>query len=407
MPAPRPFVRNRRSRRLPGWRVAIALVALVTTLCACSSGDSTSGPPNPMTIATPNTVGLSQSAATAAINQAGLILGTITMTADNAVPAGDVISQAPAAGTLVNSGTAVNLVVSQGPASVPVPDVVGLSESQASNDIVAAGLLVGTVTRQNDNIVPLDDVISQNPLGGQMVSMNTTVDLVVSLGPTAGAYSDEFNVDSLSDWSLRHVVEGTAAQFTTLDINQTTPGKLTIIPLQTPGWFGDADAPLVFKTLSGNFSVHTHVIADSVSSPGQPPTSNFNSAGLMARNPTGASSPENYIMLNIGRQDGRIPTGVGSETKTTENSSSQLFIDQGSHIGELVLCRIGTQFISYRRLTSDADWIQTTTFVRPDMPGSLQVGLIVNAFSAPADLRAEFDFIRLLPTPAAPADCTP
>jgi hypothetical protein len=37
------------------------------------------------------------------------------------VPAGSVISQSPAAGTSVAAGTAVNLVVSSGPASVDVP----------------------------------------------------------------------------------------------------------------------------------------------------------------------------------------------------------------------------------------------------------------------------------------------
>ena len=113
---------------------------------------------------------------------------------------------------------------------------------------------------------------------------------------------------------------------------------------------------------------------------------------------------KNYIMLNIGRQSSSIPTGVGSETKTTVNSSSSLFLDQGNNSGELILCRVGDDFRSYKFLDGEAGWTLLDVFSRPDLPSSLQVGMIVNAFSAPADIRAEFDFIRLRPTPASPAD---
>jgi hypothetical protein len=69
-------------------------------------------------VSAPNVVGLTQSAATAAIDNAGLAVGTVTMMSSNSVPSGSVISESPVAGTLVNTGSSVSLVVSSGPATL-------------------------------------------------------------------------------------------------------------------------------------------------------------------------------------------------------------------------------------------------------------------------------------------------
>jgi len=66
-------------------------------------------------VAVPNVVGSTQAAATSAITSAGLTVGTITPAPSSSVPAGSVMLQTPAAGTVVASGSTVNLVVSIGP----------------------------------------------------------------------------------------------------------------------------------------------------------------------------------------------------------------------------------------------------------------------------------------------------
>ena len=71
----------------------------------------------PMQVAVPNVVGQTQAAATTAITGAGLVLGTVTQQSSTTVTSGDVISESPAAGTNVASGSAVNLVVSTGSSS--------------------------------------------------------------------------------------------------------------------------------------------------------------------------------------------------------------------------------------------------------------------------------------------------
>ena len=137
----------------------------------------------PATIATPDVVGLNEAQAIADIMAAGLVSGAVTRQNDNTVPAGDVISQAPIAGTMVAPGSAVDLVVSLGPGTIPVPNVVGLSEANATTVITSSGLVVGNVSRVANDTVPVGDVISQSPLAGEMVSGGSSVDLVVSLGP--------------------------------------------------------------------------------------------------------------------------------------------------------------------------------------------------------------------------------
>ena len=131
----------------------------------------------------PDVVGLPQADAEAAIVGAGLTVGTVGTANSDTVPAGDVISQDPTAGNLVAPGSAVDLVVSLGPATVLVPDVVGLPQADAEAAIIGAGLTVGTVGTANSDTVPAGDVISQDPTGGNSVAPGSAVDLVVSLGP--------------------------------------------------------------------------------------------------------------------------------------------------------------------------------------------------------------------------------
>ena len=134
-------------------------------------------------VSVPNVVGLTQAAATTAVTGAGLTVGTVTTQSSSTVPAGSVISQNPTSGTSVAPGTAVNLVVSSGPAPVSVPNVVGLTQAAATTAITGAGLTVGTVTTQSSSTVPAGSVISQNPTSGTSVAKGSAVNLVVSSGP--------------------------------------------------------------------------------------------------------------------------------------------------------------------------------------------------------------------------------
>src|SRR4029077_5043175 len=132
----------------------------------------------------PNVVGLTQAAATSAITGANLTVGTIRTASSTTVPSGSVISQTPVAGTQVNVGSAVALVVSTGIPQVTVPNVVGLTEAAATSALGGAGLSLGEgSSTAPSTTVPAGSVISQSPVAGSRVNAGTVVSLVVSSGP--------------------------------------------------------------------------------------------------------------------------------------------------------------------------------------------------------------------------------
>jgi len=93
----------------------------------------------------PNLVGLEENDAKDTILDEGLTIGTVTTQADETVASGFVISQDPAAGTIVAPATSVDLVVSSGPGEtqVPVEYPPGLSGSWYDPDLNGEGYEVG------------------------------------------------------------------------------------------------------------------------------------------------------------------------------------------------------------------------------------------------------------------------
>jgi VCBS repeat-containing protein len=72
------------------------------------------------TVPVPDVVNLTVAAATIAITNAGLTIGTVTTEQSASIPAGSIISQNPAAGALVRPPAPVSLVVSSGAPPPPV-----------------------------------------------------------------------------------------------------------------------------------------------------------------------------------------------------------------------------------------------------------------------------------------------
>jgi hypothetical protein len=132
----------------------------------------------------PNVVGLAEATASSTITGAGFTVGTITYSSSPSVAAGLVISQSPTAGTEAAGGAAVDFVVSTGPATIAVPDVVGEAEADAITAITGAGLTVGTITTAPSASVAAGHVISQSPTAGTLVTPGSAVNLVIAV--TAG-----------------------------------------------------------------------------------------------------------------------------------------------------------------------------------------------------------------------------
>ena len=97
------------------------------------------------------------------------------------VPAGDVISQAPAPGTSVAVGSTVDYVVSLG-VETDRRARPGRSRRRRPRQALAEARLVGAPSEAFSADVPAGDVISQDPAPGTSVAVGSTVDYVVSLG---------------------------------------------------------------------------------------------------------------------------------------------------------------------------------------------------------------------------------
>src|SRR5262249_45400366 len=110
-----------------------------------------SGPP---LVTVPNVVNQTQAAATTAIVNANLTVGTITTASSTTVPSGCVIGPNPAGNTQAPAGSAVALVVSSGPPLVTVPNVVTQTQPAATTAIVNANLTAGTITTASSTTVP-------------------------------------------------------------------------------------------------------------------------------------------------------------------------------------------------------------------------------------------------------------
>ena len=92
------------------------------------------------TTAVPSVLGLTEDAARAAIQNAGLTVGNITSSNSDTVASGQIISQSPAADTAVDPNTAVDFVVSTGAAQAPAAKTyaMGLTIKRPDNESVAA-----------------------------------------------------------------------------------------------------------------------------------------------------------------------------------------------------------------------------------------------------------------------------
>jgi beta-lactam-binding protein with PASTA domain len=138
----------------------------------------------PQPIPVPNVVGQSEAAASASITAGSMVVGAIAHLNDATIPAGQVITQSPLAGSTAIPGSKINFTVSLGPVIVTVPAVTGQTQAVAQTAIVGVGLAVGAVTTSHHPTVPTGAVISQAPAGLTSAILGSAVNLVVSLGPT-------------------------------------------------------------------------------------------------------------------------------------------------------------------------------------------------------------------------------
>ena len=143
----------------------------------------------PSVVEIPDLTGSEQAQALNDLQELGFIVG-IENSADSSVPAGFVISTQPTANTITNPDTLVTIIVSVGPEAFPIPYVVDLEIARGVYVIQESGFVVGQQLEINDDNIPRGFIISQNPVAGTKMGPDSTVDLVISAGPSLIEISD-------------------------------------------------------------------------------------------------------------------------------------------------------------------------------------------------------------------------
>jgi serine/threonine-protein kinase len=91
---------------------------------------------------------------------------------------GTVLGTTPQAGALLHPGDTVRVTISSGPATVPVPDLAGLTVVAARERLASVGLRVGVLDQRLDG--KAGTILAQRPAPGELVTRESGVDLTVS-----------------------------------------------------------------------------------------------------------------------------------------------------------------------------------------------------------------------------------
>jgi eukaryotic-like serine/threonine-protein kinase len=201
----------------------------------------------------PDVTGQKVDAATSTVQGAGFVVLLIGQ-ADAAAP-GTVFQTQPAAGEVAAIGSDVQLMVSKGPATIDVPDVVGKKAGEAVETLSAAGFVVAGTPVFSDKEKGL--VVSQSPVGGESEAKGATISINISKGTGTVA------VPSLSGLS------GDAAMAQLAQLGLT--GKQATVPGSAPEGTVVAQSPAAGTTVDTgsevNFNVSDATKTEKVSMP--------------------------------------------------------------------------------------------------------------------------------------------
>jgi beta-lactam-binding protein with PASTA domain/tRNA A-37 threonylcarbamoyl transferase component Bud32 len=105
-------------------------------------------------------------------------------------PKDQVVAVAPPPGQPVREGSLVTLTVSRGPQPAHVPNVVSMNLDDARASLKKLGLTLNVVDKQISDTIPQDTIMSQAQAAGSEIDRGSTIDVMVSLGPSSASVPD-------------------------------------------------------------------------------------------------------------------------------------------------------------------------------------------------------------------------
>ena len=176
------------------------------------------GPPP---VGVPSVAGDALKGARRAIVGAGLEVGKVVGRYDDRVPRGHVIAVRPTR-ELLPRGTAVTLIVSDGPRPVPIPDVRGMAEAKAVDALSTKGFEVVVEGAFSGKVAP-GEAVGTDPAAGEKFQPGGTIVLTVSLGPEFFASPD---FEGMTVEAARGLAESHGLELTALPVPGSSGGSI-------------------------------------------------------------------------------------------------------------------------------------------------------------------------------------
>lgn len=159
--------------------VTVAMISALTAMRLAIHGRQ---------VRVPSVVGMTSTQARKAAFAAGLLLDREGGFYSHDVPEGHVLSQVPAAGTLVRRGWHLRIAESLGQQRVAVPDLLHQSQRAAEINITRRGLDVGTVAVAHIPDQPPDQVVAQSPSPNAQGVASPKINLLVTAPAEPAAF---------------------------------------------------------------------------------------------------------------------------------------------------------------------------------------------------------------------------
>ncbi|MFP5333854.1 MAG: PASTA domain-containing protein, partial [Actinomycetes bacterium] len=171
-----------RRGRVAGYVGLLLAVLAVFALAAFLASRLLGGEPAVEQVQVPSLIGMTATEAKAELDGLGLEYAEGEPVEDADREPGTVVDQSPVAGTPLDPGGTVTVVLTVEPGEVSVPDLRGMTQQEARAELQELGLEPGVVTTEDDAEVDAGRVVRTEPESGASVPPGTQVDLVLSSG---------------------------------------------------------------------------------------------------------------------------------------------------------------------------------------------------------------------------------
>ena len=173
--------------------LAILLVLTVWTMVSHSLPSASSGSVEPEPASSevlepqnlvPSFIGMDYAQVQNNREYTGMYLFYVTEEYSDTVPAGQIMTQEPAADTVLKAGETIRLVVSKGPQKVEMPTIIGFSQDAAVQTLQSRGLIASCFMVVNDGSYAAGCVVSASEPAGAQVDVGTVITVYIAADPS-------------------------------------------------------------------------------------------------------------------------------------------------------------------------------------------------------------------------------